>query len=131
MSPWATPYPPSIAPRSSATTAFHWNTQTAHGAPSLEVTSTSPATTFSSTSVYSPLTNSGSSTNSSLNRSPLHGGSKVTLETAAHFATPHLIPTSMQGAFNCTDYFSPYIHSPGSFTSPIAFPQYNPYHSAL
>uniref|UniRef100_A0AC34FEM1 Homeobox domain-containing protein n=1 Tax=Panagrolaimus sp. ES5 TaxID=591445 RepID=A0AC34FEM1_9BILA len=139
-STWTTPYSTTIVPRPSATnatSAFQWNHQSTHtGNNNLDITSTSPnsaSTLPASTSVYSPLPASGSSTNSSLNRSPLHIGTKVTMDNnnVTHFTTPNLIPTSMQNAFNCTDYFSPYIHSPGSFASPIAFSQYNPYHSAL
>uniref|UniRef100_A0AC34RI84 Homeobox domain-containing protein n=1 Tax=Panagrolaimus sp. JU765 TaxID=591449 RepID=A0AC34RI84_9BILA len=70
----------------------------------------------STNNIYSPL-------NSASVRSP-----KISIDERPilpQLSSQSSFSSSIPGTFNYNEYFSPYIHSPGSFTAPItAFPQY-------
>uniref|UniRef100_A0A7E4V8S6 Homeobox domain-containing protein n=1 Tax=Panagrellus redivivus TaxID=6233 RepID=A0A7E4V8S6_PANRE len=132
---WNPQYPPtskSLAAAASAT-PFQWNQQLSsniqlpavvaqHIQTSTQDNGQNSTVSTSQSSLYSPLACSNSSTTSSLTRSPAH---------VAKIDSNSFNNASMTSAFSCSDYFSPYIHSPSSFTAPITFPQYPTYHNTL
>ncbi|KAE9549152.1 hypothetical protein FO519_007638 [Halicephalobus sp. NKZ332] len=75
----------------------------------------------SSHPAYSPL-------HASNRRSPISIKSVFDEKPMSQIQSSNFAST-VPGAFSCSDYFAPYLHSPGPFAAP--FPQYNPYNNTL